>query len=109
MRLLRHLVPRNDGSGNVILTLSPDERKEPKGKNLVALRAGSVRGKRGNLGRASDCFGTNVPRNDRGGCHCHFLLSLRGSPSADGRRSNPQEFLFTESATPSARNDEEGS
>jgi len=31
MRLLRHLVPRNDGSGNVILTLSPDERKEPKG------------------------------------------------------------------------------
>ena len=26
----------------------------------------SLRAKRGNLGGASDCFGTDVPRNDRG-------------------------------------------
>jgi len=44
----------------VILTLSPDERKEPKGRNLVALRAGSVKGRNLVALRAGSVKGRNL-------------------------------------------------
>jgi hypothetical protein len=38
------------------------------GVSLPAFFLLSLRAQRGNPGGASDCFGTNVPRNDRRGC-----------------------------------------
>jgi len=38
--------------------------------------------RRGNLGGAWDCFGTRVPRNDKGGCHCEPFFTCHCERSA---------------------------
>jgi len=50
----------------------------------------SLRAQRGNPGGASDCFGTNVPRNDRGNVslRASSLLSLRAQRSNPGGASD---------------------